>query len=1313
LVPPDTDPDAPFPFHVPENPDTYQLEPNADPDDDWVRSALRDKPTFLRCVKTLATGKAPGPDTLLNETLRYLPDAVLDLVHDMVVKLADGHQIPAALSTSNTVLLYKKGDPTNVNNYRPIGLANSLMKLWTKLLAWVTTEYSEERSILNPGQAGFRPGYYTHIQTQLLAGALEDAKEHRKDIYMLQIDFTNAFNRVNHSKLLRIMQQLGYPPYLVRLIQTVYANNFTSICTPHGPTDTLQVSRGTIQGESLSPVLFAIYIEPLLRWLQYGDRGYNRHTSDVAGIRVDGLTYADDLGIIAGSLTAIRCQARKVTLYSEWVDLAPNLSKSFVTAIFHHTQRQHGATSKNGMRFTSSRLTRHVPLYGRHARYQPPTEPFEYLGVFFTMNLDWTHQKQTMIKYCKQQCDNLARSAYQPHSKLLTLDRLIKRKIAYSFPVVPYTDAELTQIDRECNKVVRSAYGLHKGMPTALMQSSQQQFGLARPSIKSLYAQENVKHLVWSLNHPGRIGYITVNTLRHQLSLLQAYSCPTHSDLQNLSRARHAHMLREASLELTRDLLPFPVDPAPGELTFDTIVQECARSGDHIPPSFLARIRPLWELMGDPTALFVDGHLVNERDLRKHYPHTITDAHIRCHRLVAQALCQSGTTTLRPVVARVMRDHVAPALNHSTKIPVPWPATPPRAAATLTPHTDHRPPPPPRLPPHIAQTAPDTPVNDIRAILRQAQPTDRYHAYHALVQHRPVRTPPNEWSLAILDFMYGWQDQIVRVSDKSDTKVGKKRVRHYRTHWSDSIIDEWALPLFMDHGYHAASTEPDDGSALRGRCTFCGTAAQHGCPHGCPPPAQRRMPARTCADRTRLLRVVWDPKFEPESNLIAEGWQHVIDRYENADTAAREQRLGIPPSPTPPLAQPLPSMDPHSGQNPRWRQALSHTAFLPEPHRPDTDICNTTGTEAVTHQDVPVTTRPQHSPPCTTMRRLYVVHHADGRTVATLTHATIHKLWAAYHTSAAQGADSFAGAVSRLMKGLRNTAAAQLPCIPPPQMLHALMRFFHIQQEGPTTPLHHFPAIPKYWTTSREDSTFGAEYLDLRGTGRGSWFCHLPADHARAYDIARWALRSGHQHDDPFLALLIVPEDPDTGLTRLLRSHPQRCVSALRFPPGSLAFLARTAMEGGDTWAPPTDAPHTMFIIANPHGWNTYGPGEPLTAVVAAVRQSLPGDPEARSAPRIDCSPDWMPGNPTDAYVLLTPLTPDSATQPTPGPTTPVQSPRHAPPLPTLNTFDLKFRPQDVAYTDGSAPSTQRMGMTPGISNVVVWWELPTKFGGI
>jgi hypothetical protein len=362
----------------------------------------------------------------------------------------------------------------------------------------------------------------------------------------------------------------------------------------------LQVSRGTIHGDSLSPILFAIYIEPLLRWLQTGNRGYNMHAQDGPCGRIDNLTYDDDPGILAGNLTYIRCQAQKVTLYNQRADLTPSLFKSFVSAILYHTQRQRGATSKTALRFTATRLAQQVPIYGQFARYQHPTDPFDYLGVIFTMDLNWTRKKQNAMQYCKRQCAGLVRSAYKPRSKLLALGRLIRRKIAYSFPAVPYTDSELPNIDRECNKVVRSAYGLHKGMPSALIQSSQQQFGLDRPSIKSIYAHENVKHLVWSLNHTGRISSVTIDVLRHQLARLQSYTHPTYLDLLALSRARHAYLLREASLELTQDSLPFPVAPIPGEGVLNAILQECTRSGTHVPPSFLARIRPLWELMGDP-----------------------------------------------------------------------------------------------------------------------------------------------------------------------------------------------------------------------------------------------------------------------------------------------------------------------------------------------------------------------------------------------------------------------------------------------------------------------------------------------------------------------------------------------------------------------------------------------------------------------------------------------------------------------------------------------------------------------------------------
>jgi len=63
---------------------------------------------------------------------------------------------PPSWLHSHTILLYKKGDPTTLENYRPITLANALHKLWNTCIVMLATDYVESRKILSPEQEGFR-----------------------------------------------------------------------------------------------------------------------------------------------------------------------------------------------------------------------------------------------------------------------------------------------------------------------------------------------------------------------------------------------------------------------------------------------------------------------------------------------------------------------------------------------------------------------------------------------------------------------------------------------------------------------------------------------------------------------------------------------------------------------------------------------------------------------------------------------------------------------------------------------------------------------------------------------------------------------------------------------------------------------------------------------------------------------------------------------------------------------------------------------------------------------------------------------------
>ena len=136
-------------------------------------------------------------------------------------------QIPASWKTSLTILLYKKGNPSQLTNHRPIALANTIYKFYTSTLISILSAYGERYQILHDSQKGFRAERSTFRQIQLLIATLEDARLKNQDIYLLYIDFKNAFGSTDHARLLAIMKDLGYPIDSINLIGNIYSQSST------------------------------------------------------------------------------------------------------------------------------------------------------------------------------------------------------------------------------------------------------------------------------------------------------------------------------------------------------------------------------------------------------------------------------------------------------------------------------------------------------------------------------------------------------------------------------------------------------------------------------------------------------------------------------------------------------------------------------------------------------------------------------------------------------------------------------------------------------------------------------------------------------------------------------------------------------------------------------------------------------------------------------------------------------------------------------------------------------------------------------
>ena len=114
-------------------------------------------------------------------------------------------------------------------------------------------------------QAEFRKGRGTRDQVVNIRCIIKKAREFQKHIYFCFIDYAKAFDCMDHNKLWKILKEMGIPDYLSCLLRNVYAGQEARVRTRHGTTDWFQIGKGVRQGCILSPCLFNLHAEYIMR----------------------------------------------------------------------------------------------------------------------------------------------------------------------------------------------------------------------------------------------------------------------------------------------------------------------------------------------------------------------------------------------------------------------------------------------------------------------------------------------------------------------------------------------------------------------------------------------------------------------------------------------------------------------------------------------------------------------------------------------------------------------------------------------------------------------------------------------------------------------------------------------------------------------------------------------------------------------------------------------------------------------------------------------------------------------------------------
>jgi hypothetical protein len=253
---------------------------------------------IMRSIHSLKSGKSHGHDGICPEHIKFASNIIAVLLSLCFTSCITHGYLPQDMIKTILVPIVKDktGDVTDKGNYRPIAISTAVSKLFEDVLLKRLNDYMTTTD----NQFGFK----THSSTDMCVYSLKEIIElytsQSSPVFVLFLDASKAFDKVDHSILFRKLINRGVPKCLIRLLVFWYSNQKLCVRWTSVLSSCFSVSNGVKQGGILSPYLFNVYMDNLSVDLSNLQTGCNLNN-----VCLNHIIYADDLTLIAPSVTAL------------------------------------------------------------------------------------------------------------------------------------------------------------------------------------------------------------------------------------------------------------------------------------------------------------------------------------------------------------------------------------------------------------------------------------------------------------------------------------------------------------------------------------------------------------------------------------------------------------------------------------------------------------------------------------------------------------------------------------------------------------------------------------------------------------------------------------------------------------------------------------------------------------------------------------------------------------------------------------------------------------------------------------------------